>query len=547
MFSFSSQTILAACNNLNKCPAQIGGIISILSLIDKTVVPLTTYLLDSKKLKVKLSYVFDKTPKHDFKDEEESKYIVFSNNWENVFFESMIKEKIDLLSIAIFFLRRTAFSQKITADEIITQFISENNISHTILDTWFVKKNDITIEYNENNIEENQNEFYIARFGTDSFKSITFNSVIQKCAYEFSAAAHIQTLYAGNEIKKSLLYTDEPLDEYYNFKNEHSISIKHIPYSHNRIIFGAPGTGKSYQFDSDLKDKEGNYLFKYYERVTFHPSYTYSNFVGTYKPVKDEKENGQITYEFVEGPFIRVLRQALCDTEENNYLLIVEEINRANVTAVFGDVFQLLDRDSSNISQYEVATSEDLRKHLLKYGVPEGKASVLRIPANMYIWATMNSADQGVQPLDTAFKRRWDFEYLSINEGEKSDTFQDFDITPKPGTGISWNKLRHLINIRLSSNYNISEDKLLGPFFIRKGNKSEEQLINTFKSKVLMYLFEDVCKINPKPLFAGIDKSKLYFSDIVSAFDTSGIDIFKFSDDEVKQAEEEIKEKQADE
>lgn len=329
---------------------------------------------------------------------------------------------------------------------------------------------------------------------------------------------------------------------------ENHIKESHIdiPFSHNRIIFGAPGTGKSHQLDLDLKDKDGNDYFEYYERVTFHPSYSYANFVGTYKPVKDEKNNGQITYEFVEGPFIRVLRQALCNPEKN-YLLIIEEINRANVTAVFGDVFQLLDRDSDNISQYEVAASEDLRKHLLKKGVQAEKAAVLRIPANMYVWASMNSADQGVQPLDTAFKRRWDFEYLNINEGERSDTFQDFEIIPSAESKMGWNKLRHLINNRLSSNYNINEDKLLGPFFIRKGIKSDEQLIKTFKSKVLMYLFEDVCKINPKPLFAGIGDEKLYFSNIVKSFDKIGFSIFNFSENEIQKAIEEIEEKQADE
>ena len=322
-----------------------------------------------------------------------------------------------------------------------------------------------------------------------------------------------------------------------------TIKPKVLDFPLNRILFGAPGTGKSFQIDKDLKDKNGSDNFIYFERVTFHPSYSYANFVGTYKPVKDEKNNGQITYEFVEGPFIRVLRQALCDTNGNNYLLIIEEINRANVTAVFGDVFQLLDRNSENYSQYHVASSEDLRKHLIKHGVPQDKAEELRIPSNMYIWATMNSADQGVQPLDTAFKRRWEFEYLNINNSENKID-ENMKIIQFPKTQIDWNLLRHLINNRLSSNYNINEDKLLGPFFVKKGKQNEIQFINSFKSKVLMYLFEDVCKINPKPLFAGIDKTKLYFSDIVSAFDSNGIDIFKFSDDEISKAKSELEQKE---
>lgn len=538
MFSFSAQTLLIACNNLNNCPAQVGGIISIISILDSSVNPLITYSINNKKLKIKLSKVFDKTPKTDF-TEAEAKYIIFSNNWESHFFDNVIKEKIDLLSMSIFFLRRHTFSTKLSNDEIIQLFLKENNISSIMQEIWFTQKNDFVIEYNENDVEKNQEDFYEKRFKNLDFKSMTFNSIIQKFAYEFSAAAHIQTLYSGNEIKKCFIYSDESLSNYYNFNSSQKKIAQDVPFSHNRVIFGAPGTGKSFQLNKDLKVETGASYFIYYERVTFHPSYSYANFVGTYKPIKDEKGDGQITYKFVEGPFIRVLRQALCDTEGNNYLLIIEEINRANVTAVFGDIFQLLDRDSDNFSQYQVAASEDLRKHLIKHGVPEDKAIELRIPSNMYIWATMNSADQGVQPLDTAFKRRWEFEYLNINNSEEK-----IDVNMKnicfPNQPMDWNLLRHLINNRLISNYNINEDKLIGPFFIRRGNETDEQFFKSFKSKVLMYLFEDVCKINPKPLFAGINETKLYFSNIVSSFEKDGIKIFNFSKEEMDKAKAEI-------
>ncbi len=424
------------------------------------------------------------------------------------------------------------------------------------------------------------------------------------------------------------------------YKNKSNyLNVKPLDKPHNRIIFGAPGTGKSHQLKNELKDfppltdvfqrnenlekiisdeiknksvggnngdwaasvaikyssyfKElenwfslqgpgGSYndflnstfglsakqpelmiaayrgmniirkttISETYERVTFHPNYSYAQFVGTYKPVtKKYSDKTEIEYEFVPGPFLRTLIKAY--KTKVNCLLLIEEINRANVAAVFGDVFQLLDRDENGESEYPITTSEDLRNFLAKPenlgGLPENYTTI-SIPSNMYIWATMNSADQGVQPMDAAFKRRWEFEYLNINNSEK-DIDDNMNQIQFPDQKIDWNQLRHLINNRISNNYNINEDKLLGPFFIKKRNKTDEQFLESFKSKVLMYLFEDVCKTNPKLLFAGIDKTKLYFSDIVLAFDKKGVGIFNFSAEEVKNAESEIPEKeiQADE
>ena len=186
-------------------------------------------------------------------------------------------------------------------------------------------------------------------------------------------------------------------------------------------------------------------------------------------------DDDKIRYEYVPGPFMRVLVEALrsaLTSNPNPYVLIVEEINRAKVAAVFGDVFQLLDRDENGVSEYAIQASEDIRKYLAKADVLGGNPDNyknIKLPNNMYIWATMNSADQGVFPMDTAFKRRWDFEYLGINEGEEEIANKCLIDIPGCDSKVEWNSLRKAINDKMSSSdYKINEDKLMGPFFIAK-------------------------------------------------------------------------------
>mgnify|MGYP004531577195 FL=1 len=343
----------------------------------------------------------------------------------------------------------------------------------------------------------------------------------------------------------------------------------------NRIIFGAPGTGKSHKLEEDSK------LFgENMERVTFHPNYSYAQFVGTYKPIQGENPT-DIKYEYIPGPFMRTYVNAL-NNPEKKFLLLIEEINRANVAAVFGDVFQLLDR-KNGVSEYPIATSEDIKKHLLEkldclkdqdineLSDEEKKMYIeMKIPENMYIWATMNSADQGVFPMDTAFKRRWEFEYISVNEPEQVAKIEKYVIpmcaNTEQGYYVNWNDLRTRINSILIDNCKVNEDKLLGPFFISKNvlddikaNKDEKDRIlaidkesrsdednnilaeickkeisymKAFESKVIMYLFEDVMKMRAEKIFIDYaqKKGKMIFSEICKAFEEDGEHIFGIVD-----------------
>ena len=305
----------------------------------------------------------------------------------------------------------------------------------------------------------------------------------------------------------------------------------------NRILFGAPGTGKSFTLNhekDDLLTDGGEY-----ERVTFHPDYSYANFVGTYKPVpcKDSDGKDAITYSYVPGPFMRTYVKALQNSRTDApkpFLLVIEEINRANVAAVFGDVFQLLDRGDDEVSEYPIQASEDIKKYLAEElgGNPDDYAEI-RIPDNMFIWATMNSADQGVFPMDTAFKRRWDFTYLGIDDSEAGIVGKKVVL----GQGdyrrvVEWNALRKAINNELLT-YKVNEDKLMGPYFISKKNLPEGEMIDPavftriFKNKVIMYLFDDAAKQKRITLFGGCDeKAKNQYSKICREFDTKGVYIF---------------------
>lgn len=248
----------------------------------------------------------------------------------------------------------------------------------------------------------------------------------------------------------------------------------------NRIKFGAPGTGKSHQLNRDAL----TYFDEaHMERVTFHPEYTSFDFVGSYMPTVQNRgtSDERISYGYVPGPFARVLKQAL-KNPDTPYLLLIEEINRANAASVFADIFQLLDRAENGASTYFITPSPHLADYL---GMAEH--APLRLPHNLYIWATMNSADQGVFPMDTAFKRRWNFEYCGIDDAQN-------ELRSIGNYAHDWDRLRCHVN-KLLQHAGVNEDKQMGPFFLSASElKDEESFIEAIKSKVIMYLFEDAAR-----------------------------------------------------
>lgn len=252
-----------------------------------------------------------------------------------------------------------------------------------------------------------------------------------------------------------------------------------------KIYFGNPGSGKSYKVETDTRGKK---VF----RTTFHPDSDYSTFVGTYKPLSD---GTSIRYTFVPQTFTNAYIEAYKDIDTPVYL-IIEEINRGNCAQIFGDLFQLLDRRNDGYSEYPINADKDLRDYirteLARYkgidpdieseGIEDGK---LRLPPNLHILATMNTSDQSLFPMDSAFKRRWNWEYVPIKySGATSDHFA-IKLSDKR---FRWIDFLKAVNDRIRR-VTESEDKQLGNYFI-KSNIDE----NEFKSKVMFYLWSEVCK-----------------------------------------------------
>ena len=290
--------------------------------------------------------------------------------------------------------------------------------------------------------------------------------------------------------------------------------INKAPLALQQIYYGAPGTGKSHGIKKLLK--EMNVPKENIFRTTFHPDSDYSSFVGCYKPTMkpvDDKykavagKDEEIAYSFVPQTFIKAYTQAYKKPNENVYL-IIEEINRGNCAQIFGDLFQLLDRDDNGVSEYPIKADSDLKMYLEEEleNHPDGiKDGELCLPSNLYIWATMNTSDQSLFPIDSAFKRRWDWEYEPIKYKNKDWVIEI------AGNKYSWISFQRIINDMIFEATN-SEDKMLGDYFVKPYNNiiSEKQFVN----KVLFYLWNDVCKDGDGDIFRTSDNKDVKFSDL---------------------------------
>ena len=262
---------------------------------------------------------------------------------------------------------------------------------------------------------------------------------------------------------------------------------------HNIIYYGAPGTGKSYRVSEEIKhDYIADYSSKQGSpdvfRATLHPEYSYSDFVGQLLP-KVEQE--RVTYEFTPGVFTSALKHAISYPMRPTFL-ILEEMSRANVAAVFGDIFQLLDRDEDGRSEYTINNGLIAQNAILSDadGATDPNSCSVYLPENLFIVGTVNTSDQNVFAMDTAFKRRFTWEYVSPKVDEAS--FENNpDIEISSDMTVSWYKLYTTLNDFITRDLGLTEDKQIGPYFI-KFDHSQMNPGKLVKDKLLQYLWEDV-------------------------------------------------------
>ena len=397
------------------------------------------------------------------------------------------------------------FGKKVESLKLVTNPKHQDDCDTSI--TWTLKGDEYcflkeqtlqSLEIFANNINEIYGDKYLIEIGNNSYR-----------LYELDSRKNEQ----DTDVKKAE-DEDNPL-EFGNF------TPRQI------IYYGAPGTGKSHTIKKE--EDEGKITCI---RTTFHPDSDYATFVGCYKPhkIKDSKD---LTYEFVEQAFLEAYKQAWMNPEKE-IALIIEEINRGNCAQVFGDIFQLLDRSDDGWSTYPIKADTDIAEHLKELRIQGYTASMnkrfgldkegkdrypdrdwfgfMALPPNMSILATMNTSDQSLFPIDSAFKRRWDWKYIKIKKGKKENgeelgwNVQIKDANGEPvkiideNTTLSWWNFIQKVNEIIAS-MTSSADKQLGYFFCKpseKANETDEKptiiTADTLVGKVIFYLWNDVFK-----------------------------------------------------
>ena len=366
---------------------------------------------------------------------------------------------------------------------------------------------DISYRKHENNTGTGTQVNIPSWFNPSAFENGQKFSRISTPKGFYIAAIRIDYIYEYMRLFDNRPYSGTDIPD----QNENDITADN-KFADNILLYGVPGCGKSHKVEEEYESKittEKNKI-----RVVFHPDYTYSDFVGQLLPVLKEVENAQgvkeekLQYEFVPGPFTKIIKTAY---EEPNQqcLLIIEELNRGNAPAIFGEIFQLLDRNNNGESKYGIYNA-DIAKYAYG-GLPENQGiainvianTPIKLPPNLTIVATMNTSDQNVFTMDTAFQRRWQMKHIPNRfTGESLDEKTINHVAKHlPNSEISWGVFAQTINKKMHTanlGFGGTEDKSLGVYFATDNDLDDAE---RFAEKVLKYLWDDAFKLGRKELF----------------------------------------------
>lgn len=366
---------------------------------------------------------------------------------------------------------------------------------------------DISYRKHENNTGTGTQVNIPSWFNPSAFENGQKFSRISTPKGFYIAAIRIDYIYEYMRLFDNRPYSGTDIPD----QNENDITADN-KLADNFLLYGVPGCGKSYKVEDEYESKITNEQCKV--RVVFHPDYTYSDFIGQLMPVLKEVPNAQgekeekLQYEFVPGPFTKIIKKAY-EEPEQKCLLIIEELNRGNAPAIFGEIFQLLDRNDNGESKYGIYNA-DIAKYAYG-GLPENQGiainvianTPIKLPPNLTIVATMNTSDQNVFTMDTAFQRRWQMKHIPNRfTGESLDKKTINHVAKHlPNSEISWGAFAQIVNKKMQTanlGFGGTEDKSLGVYFATDNDLDDAE---RFAEKVLKYLWDDAFKLGRKELF----------------------------------------------
>lgn len=515
------------------------GLVAILHAIGEKIVPGVSYTINTKDVSNALEQLFRLQSDKKTYTSSLTWSVLFSNYWIENIPDVMFQHEVNLYDVSTWYFRNRPLQDNVTPDILVKKFLEEMNFSKedaTKLFSFDAKP--ITFDdklYRDEDLLKSI-EDKTGEISSKDNKTVSFETLfIKSNPGSLGQAPFIQTLYASQGVQKCLIITQFDFNKYYSNKNKEEMKMPYLKSDDplQVIYYGAPGTGKSYKINDRTKPYSTI-------RTTFHPDSDYSTFVGVYKPTMEEMpvfgaqgvevaKEKRITYTFVKQAFLKAYLGAWQkyakggETVEPQFL-VIEEINRGNCAQIFGDLFQLLDRSDNGFSTYPIDADSDLQKEIREAFADGGEYAleselvlddavkgytsnygktlsddiksgrVVLLPNNLYIWATMNTSDQSLFPIDSAFKRRWDWQYVKITDAGKGWKIKCGD------EYCDWWTFIEEINKKIAKETS-SDDKKLGYFFCNPSKDSDTITEEKFVGKVLFYLWNDVFKDGDITLF----------------------------------------------